>query len=168
MRLSAAASTCKLTVEQTSASFSCSTDLQKNSSNIKICNYWYVDKFVLPFAANHIINQGSNPSFAMSGAEAALILGLITASISLINTAKTLYDTAHDAKGLPPAFKEVAGRMPLVLEILRKAEGQLNDKKVKESTCKAVQPVVEQCKLKSRRLQDLFKKVLPGEDAGIG
>jgi hypothetical protein len=102
----------------------------------------------------------------MSGAEAAaLVLGLISASISIIDATKKLYDAAHDAKGLPAAFREAAARTPLVLEILRKAEGQLKVGKVKESTCKAVQPVMEQCKLKCGKLSALFKEVLPGEDA---
>lgn len=102
----------------------------------------------------------------MSGAEAAaLVLGLVSASISIIDAAKKLYDAAHDAAGLPRAFREVSVRMPLVLEILSKAEGQLKNGKVKESTCQAVRPVMEQCKLKAEKLSALFKEVLPGEDA---
>jgi hypothetical protein len=76
-------------------------------------------------------------------AEAALVLGLISAAITAIDAAKTLYDAAHDAKGLPEAFREVGERLPIVHDILQKAQEQVNNGKVKEATCKAVKSVVE-------------------------
>jgi hypothetical protein len=51
----------------------------------------------------------------MSGAEARLVLGLISSTITVIETCKTLYDAAHDASGLPEAFRKVAENIPLVL-----------------------------------------------------
>lgn len=105
-------------------------------------------------------------NFCMSGAEVAgLVLGLVSATISVIDATKTLYDAAHDASGLPEQFREVAARLPLVLEILEKAVKQLNSGTVKEGTCRFVQPVLEECKLKAEKLESVFKKVLPGEAA---
>jgi len=100
-------------------------------------------------------------------AEAALVLGLISAAITAIDATKKLYDAAHDAKGLPEAFREVGERLPIVHDILQKAEEQVDNGKVKEATCKAVELVVKQCKQKAEKLRDLFNRVLPGEDAGI-
>ncbi|KAK5056856.1 hypothetical protein LTR84_012388 [Exophiala bonariae] len=101
----------------------------------------------------------------MSGAEAALVLGLISASISTIDAAKKVYDAVHDAAGLPRAFREMAVRMPLVLAILRKAERQLKNGKVEESMLRAIHPLVEHCKLKSDKLSTLLREALAGEDA---
>jgi hypothetical protein len=50
----------------------------------------------------------------MSGAEAGLVIGLISGLLQLLDTAKKVYDAAQDAKGLPKAFREVAERIPLV------------------------------------------------------
>lgn len=104
----------------------------------------------------------------MAGTEAALVLGFISGAIAVIDAAKKVYDAAHDAKGLPHQFKEVATRLPLVLDILRKAEVQLKNNKVSESTCKAVKGVTKQCKLNTEILLELFKKVLPKEDVSFG
>lgn len=58
----------------------------------------------------------------MSGAEAAFVVGLISGVISIIDATKTVYDAAKGAKGQPEAFRQVAVRLPLVIDILRSAK----------------------------------------------
>ena len=58
----------------------------------------------------------------MSGAEAGFVVGLISGVISIIEATKTVYDAAKDAKGQPEAFRQVAVRLPLVIEILHSAK----------------------------------------------
>jgi len=58
----------------------------------------------------------------MSGAEAALVLGLISSAIAIIDASQKIYDAAKDASGLHKAFKKVAENIPLVLDTLKAAE----------------------------------------------
>ena len=58
----------------------------------------------------------------MSSAEAGFVVGLILGVISIIEATKTVYDAAKDAKGQPEAFRQVAARLPLVIEILHSAK----------------------------------------------
>jgi hypothetical protein len=101
----------------------------------------------------------------MSGAEASLVLGIIAAVITIVDTTKQVYGAASNLHGLPAAFEEVAGRLPIVQNILRTAHQQIKAGEVDEETCKGMQPIVEACKEKAERLQQLFQKVLPAENA---
>jgi hypothetical protein len=53
----------------------------------------------------------------MSDAEAIVVLGVIS-SISIVDGTKQIYDAATNAQGLPEAFRDVAGRLPIVRNIL--------------------------------------------------
>jgi uncharacterized protein with PhoU and TrkA domain len=68
----------------------------------------------------------------MSGAEALAVLGAVSAVISIIDATKQVYDAASDQKGLPSAFVEVAGRRPIVHNILRAAEDAIRKDNVNE------------------------------------
>jgi hypothetical protein len=101
----------------------------------------------------------------MSGAEAILVLGVISSVISIIDGIKQVYDAAADAEGLPDTFREVAGRLPLVKTILAAAQQQIDGGKADEASCKAMRPVIEACEEKSKKLDVLFRKVVPPDDA---
>lgn len=58
----------------------------------------------------------------MSGAEAALVIGLIASVVTTVEVVEKLYDAAQDARGQPEAFRQVAARLPLIIDILRTAE----------------------------------------------
>jgi len=98
----------------------------------------------------------------MSGAEALAVLGAISAVISIVDGIKQVYDAASDPKGLPPAFKEVANRMPLVKNTLQAAE---NGIKADNDAAKGMKTVVDACETKAEKLADIFRKVLPEPDA---
>ncbi|KAJ4256195.1 hypothetical protein NW762_009273 [Fusarium torreyae] len=91
----------------------------------------------------------------MSGAEALAVLSAIS----------TLYDAVSDAKGLPSAFREVANRLPLVYETLQTANKEVDAGGLSETTCKALQKVVEACGTKAENLEIIFKNVLPDADS---
>ena len=101
----------------------------------------------------------------MSGAEAIAVLGIISSVISIIDAAKQVHDGASNAVGLPEAFREVAGRLPLVTAILKSAEQPIRDGKLDEASCEAIKPLVEECKSRAKALDDMFQKVLPPDDA---
>jgi hypothetical protein len=50
----------------------------------------------------------------MSGAEAILVLRVISSIISIIDGTKQVYDAAKNVQGLPGAFREVAARLLIV------------------------------------------------------
>lgn len=114
----------------------------------------------------------------MSGAEAALVLGLISSAIAIVDASLKIYDAARDASGLHKAFKSVAENIPLVLDTLKaagEAQKKVTDgwnafddaKKQKfEDTSKAVKPVFETCKANAKALRDIFEEVVPGDEAG--
>ena len=101
----------------------------------------------------------------MSGAEAILVLGVISSVIAIVDGTKQVYDAAANAQGLPAAFKEVAGRLPIVQNILRTADQHIKVGDVDNESCKGMIPTIEACKKKAERLKELFQKVLPPDDA---
>lgn len=114
----------------------------------------------------------------MSGAEVITIVGLISSVISLIETSRSLYDTANEADGLHEAFRAVALNVPLVLDILKgcktiqeglakdyEASTDADQKRELEATAEAVKPVMLKCKENAEALKEIFEKVVPGDEA---
>lgn len=98
----------------------------------------------------------------MSGAEAAFIVGLISGVISIIEATKTVYNAAKDAKGLPEAFRQVAARLPLVIEILYSAKERI--KSLDETAQDAQEEFLELLKKKAEKLEKIFRKVIRKDD----
>lgn len=98
----------------------------------------------------------------MSGAEAAFVVGLISGLISIIEATKTVYDAAKDAKGQPEAFRQVHGRLVLVITILDRARERAQ--MVDETTLEALEPILESCKAKAENLNKIFQKVIRKDD----
>jgi hypothetical protein len=99
----------------------------------------------------------------MSGpAEAGFVVGLISGVISIINATKTVYDAVKDAKGQPEAFRQVAARLPLVIDILHSAEkeAQALDDKAQE----ALESLLKPFKAKAEKLKEIFQKVIRKDD----
>ena len=114
----------------------------------------------------------------MSGAEAALVVSLIAAIIAIVDKSQQLLEAAKDAHGLPEVFRHTAESLPIVNGILHKVK-ELQDQAVKhlaqshdpsaqqaiEQTSKNVNPILTICEENAQALHDIFKKVLPGDDA---
>jgi hypothetical protein len=114
----------------------------------------------------------------MSGAEVITVLGLISSVITIIETSRDIYDAASSAEGLHEAFRAVSQNVPLVLNILRdckKVQEQVDkeysltiDKNLKrdiEESNKAVEPLILACQENAKRLQEIFEKVVPDDEA---
>lgn len=100
--------------------------------------------------------------------EAGLLIGLISGIIQIINATKQVYDAAKDAKGQPIAFREVAARLPLVINILNLARQKLENQSIDEESSMATEYVVKSCKEKALQLKMTLEKCLPPGDAGLG
>lgn len=101
----------------------------------------------------------------MSGAEAMAILGVISSIISIVDGIKQVYDAATNAQGLPKAFREVAGRLPIVTNILAVAKQHVDNGSLDEGSCQGVKEIIVACQKKAQKLDELFKKAIPEDGA---
>ena len=75
--------------------------------------------------------------------EAGLLIGLISGIIQIINATEQVYQAAKDAKGQPTAFREVAARLPLVVNILNLAKHKIENQSVDEESSTATEYVIK-------------------------
>lgn len=95
----------------------------------------------------------------MSGAE---VLGIISAVISIVEATIKVYNAAKDEVGLPPNFKTVATKLPLISKLLEDAERYVENG-ADEGLASTFTPIVTDCKVKATQLQQLFEKVIAAE-----
>ncbi|CAN9201626.1 unnamed protein product [Alternaria alternata] len=101
----------------------------------------------------------------MAGAEVGLVLGIVSSVITIVKEAKNIYDAAKDTKGLPKAFKQVNGRFPLAVTLLKLTEENLKSKqRLEDSVYREAEEAVKQCKTQAENIRDLFKEVIRGEN----
>ena len=93
----------------------------------------------------------------MSGAEDAVVVGLISGVISIIEATKTVYDAAKDAKGQPEAFRQVAARLPLLIEILHSAEERA--RALNKTAQEALEPLLNLLEDKALKVKNIVEKV---------
>jgi predicted peroxiredoxin len=103
----------------------------------------------------------------MSGAEAIVVFGSIASIITIIDEIKKIYDTATNARGLPTAFCEVAGCLPIIENILESAKEHINQRGTDEALCKGVKVTIQACEEKAKVLEELFQNVF-SEDGASG
>lgn len=88
----------------------------------------------------------------MSGAEVVAVLGIISSVIAIVDGVKQVYDAASNAAGLPEAFREVVGRLPIVRRILQGAEQRVRNGVVGNQSYPAIRSLIDACKKKSTEL----------------
>lgn len=99
----------------------------------------------------------------MSGVgEASLVLGIISSIIAIIDATNQVYEAVKDESGLPTNFKKSATKLPLISKLLEDAERYVNS--IEDESIKTVfAPTLEDCKIQSIHLRELFEKVMPEE-----
>ena len=85
--------------------------------------------------------------------------------MSIVDGTKQVYDASKNAQGLPEAFREVAGRLPIVRNILDSTQQYIKHEDINEDSCRGVENIVAACKEKAQKLDDLFHKVIPADGA---
>ncbi|KAF5600694.1 Het-eN [Fusarium pseudoanthophilum] len=96
----------------------------------------------------------------MSGIE---VVGLVSGILTILETIGKLSDAIKNAKDLPPAFREVADKLPIVRDILQAVEKHLSTSPDQGSD-DAIKAVLKHCRDKAEKLEKLFKAVDPSED----
>lgn len=96
----------------------------------------------------------------MSGVELALgVVGVIGSAIAIIDASKKIYDAASDQRGLPQAFRDVGTKLPIVIELLRKAEAYVGSRNLAEDTRNKIEQLIVECKAHAQSLKELFESV---------
>ncbi|RDL39892.1 uncharacterized protein BP5553_04232 [Venustampulla echinocandica] len=90
------------------------------------------------------------------------IVGLISGVISIIEATKTLYDVTKDAKDQREAFRQAAAPLPLVIEVLHSAKQRAQT--LDEVAQETLEPILESCKAKAKKLKKIFQRVIPKDD----
>jgi hypothetical protein len=90
----------------------------------------------------------------MSGAEASLVLGLISSIITIIQTTQQVYEAVEDAQGLPANFRKSASKLPLISKLLEHAENYV-ETIADEAKRVAIKPALENCQLQATHLKEL-------------
>lgn len=103
----------------------------------------------------------------MLGTEAFVVLGVISSIINIIDSAKEVYKAVSDATGLPKAFREVAVRLLVVPSILASAQQSFDSSNTDGNSLevKGVRGAVGACQKKARKLEMLFKAMMPEDGA---
>jgi ribosome-binding protein aMBF1 (putative translation factor) len=96
----------------------------------------------------------------MSGIE---VVGLVSGILTILETIGKLSDAIKNAKDLPPAFREVADKLPIVRDILQAVEKHLGTSS-DQGPDEAIKAVLKHCRDKAEKLEKLFKAVDPSED----
>ena len=112
-----------------------------------------------------LVSEPSSHNHVMSGAEAFAVLGLIASIISIVDGTRKVYDAATNAQGLPEAFCKVSGRLPIVENILGSTYQYIKGGKLNNDACKGVEQVAKACEENAKKLEELFHKTIPGDDA---
>jgi len=108
----------------------------------------------------------------MSGVEPIAILGAISSVITIVETFKEVYEAAKNAKGLHENFRKVSDNVAIILSTLYqaklvqeqavKAHRGSNDTREKlriEDESRAVEPVMNLCKINAAMLSDIFASI---------
>jgi hypothetical protein len=102
----------------------------------------------------------------MSGIETALgVYGLITGTITIIETSIKIYDAVKDKSGIPEKLRKVSETLPSLRELLRGAEAQFSKSQPADTAWIEVGKDVERCNEACQELQDLLSKAYPEEEA---
>lgn len=98
----------------------------------------------------------------MSGFE---IIGLISSIASIVEASIKIYKAAGNATGLPPSFRGVITRLPLIQDSLNLASDGLDRSVVADESYGNLKSVLEACEARIVTLHDIFKTVIPPAEA---
>jgi hypothetical protein len=97
----------------------------------------------------------------MTGAEAGLVLGLISSCITLAETSNKLIDAVRDHDGLPEAFRVIRDELPMIALTLQNA--RVRSQAAEEDDWRAVKPVLESCEQQLGDLKGILENVMTSE-----
>ena len=132
-----------------------------------ISNTWL--RFILGSSRPELILGLSHAEFDMSGLEALFVLGIIANIFQVVDFSNKAIERArasrHNLHDIPKAFRDVQITLPLLANTLGKTKQQIEAGGLDEETCKALQPVLQDCQTRIQDLNDIFERLLPEESS---
>lgn len=104
----------------------------------------------------------------MSGAEAALVLGLVSSVIAICEAAYDVWSAVKDSSGLPKKLKQVADELPLISASLDQCRANIDSAQQKRDIdvdiWKSIHHILSQCEESAKAVKQIFDTHLPVED----
>ncbi|KAK3617011.1 hypothetical protein LTR22_026872, partial [Elasticomyces elasticus] len=97
----------------------------------------------------------------MSGAEAIVAVQLIDTCIGITKTILDIGRAVHDAQGLPPKLRALYEQLPVIEELLERAQETCEEGNVTGDASKSAEPILKQCAQALGELRDIFRKACP-------
>ncbi|KAK4691627.1 hypothetical protein P7C71_g5408, partial [Lecanoromycetidae sp. Uapishka_2] len=103
--------------------------------------------------------------------EALAVVGVVSAIVQFVDfgtrVANRLIDFSTGINNVPKAFHEIKTQLPLIIDTLRHTKDQADAQQLSEVTASALNPVIDECTLQVKELENILTKVLPTEqDSG--
>ncbi|KAH7129743.1 SesA protein [Dactylonectria estremocensis] len=98
----------------------------------------------------------------MSGIE---IIGLISATIGIIDGASKLYSVIANTNHIPEAFREAGNHLPLVRDTLQTITQRFEEHNFDHTAYMAIKPTLKSCADRAERLRDILQEVVAQPDA---
>jgi hypothetical protein len=104
----------------------------------------------------------------MSGAEAGLVLGLVSAVITICEAAHEIWEAVEDQSGLTVGLRRAAEELPLAATSLEQAKVNLNAAlragTISEDSNSAIEQSLRSCKESADYVRQTFREYLPTKD----
>jgi hypothetical protein len=97
----------------------------------------------------------------MLGAQASLVVGLVSSIDTVLDTAAKLYSDVKDADDIPKAFCESTRLLPIVQDALRNIQTRTSTTGIDDEACRELQPILERCMGRALQLETVFRRVVP-------
>src|SRR5437762_12830424 len=97
-------------------------------------------------------------------AEALAIVGLVSAIIQFIGfsskVVKRLDEFHSFVDDVPKSLRHIKTELPLIIDTLRRTKDQAQSGEVEKATAEAVIPVIEECQLEVKLLDEILEKII--------
>ena len=98
-------------------------------------------------------------------AEALAVIGLVSSIVEFVEfgpkVLTRLYQFSNGVVEGPDVLRDVADRLPLMIDLMRKVQSQVEHGKVVDSSQQAFLPVIQSCAFQVNVLDELLTKALP-------
>ena len=105
----------------------------------------------------------------MSGAEALAVIGMIANIVQLVDFSSRAISRVREygaeAQDIPKTLRDIHTNLPLIAKSLDETGTRVKSGQVAEERCKALIPVLENCKTKLTELESIFEKFIPKDGA---
>lgn len=93
------------------------------------------------------------------------MLGIVSAIVQLVGfgakVVEQLHNLQEEVANSPRVFQDVRTRLPLILDLVKKIQAQIDSGKIDKASQDVMLPVIQSCLIQVKLLDQLFLKALP-------